>query len=603
MKTTSIPMGPSCAEQSEPIHDLRILRDVKVPMRDGVKLSVNIFLPDTEGRFPVVFERMPYGDSGRTAGEFYARRGYAFVMQDCRGRHDSDGEFYPFRDDTPDGLDSLDWICAQPWSNGRVGMFGPSYLGGVQWAVAGERHPALQAIVPNVIPCDFWKSGYWRNGAFSLALNALWTCLEIASRTSDLGMIPSYDLNKFFRHLPLRTLDSHAGRPCEFWQDFLEHSQYDDYWQRMNVIHGRFDQVAVPAYIMCGWYDYYPGESFDAFMGMRTQARGKAREQSRVIMGPWSHLISRSPELGEVDFGLHSLLDIDALALRWFDCLLKDMDTGVLDEPPVTLFVMGINEWRHENEWPLARTRFTDYYLHSSGAASTDPEDGCLRTDTPADQPPDHYVYDPEDPVPTVGGNHSICWADAFHVIQPGPFNQQSVEQRHDVLTYTTPPMETDMEVTGPIVLHLYAATDACDTDWTAKLVDVHPDQRAINLTEGNVRARFRESVHEPPQLLEPDKVYAYRIEIQPTSNVFLKGHRIRLEISSSNFPLWDRNPNTGHKQGQDAELRIARQTVYHGPQHPSRIVLPVIAEPDSLSESGKTIQEPDPGDPPEADA
>ena len=491
MSAAPLPMGLSAAAGSEPTYGVRILRDVKVAMRDGVHLSANVFLPDAQGRFPVIFQRMPYGASGRDPGEFYARRGYALVMQDCRGRHDSEGEFYPFRDDTPDGLDSLDWICAQPWSNGRVGMFGPSYLGGVQWALAGERHPALQAIVPNVIPCDFWKSGYWRNGAFSLALNALWTCLEIASRTSDLGLIPCYDLDKFFRHLPLRTLDSHAGRPCE-------HSQFDDYWKRMNVIQGRFDQVTSPAFIMCGWYDYYPGECFDAFNAMRRSARGDAGRRSRIIMGPWSHLISLAPTLGEVDYGVDSHLDINRLALRWFDSLLKDIDTGLLSEPPVMLFVMGINQWRHEHEWPLARTRYTDYYLYSTGRADRDMQDGRLSLDPPRDQPPDRYIYDPNDPVPTVGGNHSICWPDAFHVIQPGPFDQRAVEARPDVLTYTTPALEADTEVTGPIVLHLYAATDGPDTDWTAKLVDVHPDGRAINLTEGNLRARFRRSTSRP---------------------------------------------------------------------------------------------------------
>ena len=565
---------------SEPIHDVRILRDVKVPMRDGVRLSANVFLPRAEGRFPIIFQRMPYGENGGGLGPFYAQRGYAFVIQDCRGRYDSEGEFYPFRDDGPDGLDSLDWICAQPWSNGRVGMFGPSYLGGVQWAVAVEGHPALQAIVPNAIPCDFWKSGYWRNGAFSLALNALWTCLEISSRTSDLGLIPAYDLNAFFRHLPLRTLDSAAGRLCEFWQDFLAHAQYDDYWRRMSC-HDRFDRVSVPAFIMCGWYDYYAGESFDALRGLHTRASGRARALSRVIMGPWSHLISLSPTLGEVDFGEPSHLDINALALRWFDCLLKDMHTGILDEPPITIFVMGRNVWRQEQEWPLARTRFTNYHLHSQGAANTDPGEGRLGVDLPADEPPDHYVYDPADPVPTLGGNHSICWRDAFHVIQPGPFDQRSVERRDDVLTYTTPPLEAETEVTGPIILHLFAATDAPDTDWTAKLVDVHPDGRAINITEGVLRARFRQSIHEAPILLEPGTMYEYRIELQPTSNVFLKGHAIRLDITSSNFPLWDRNPNTGHPQGQDAELRVARQTVLHDRTHPSRLVLPVIPPTD----------------------
>ncbi len=550
-------------------------------MRDGVKLSANIFLPDAEGRFPVIFQRMPYGASGRNPGEFYAQRGYAFVIQDCRGRYDSEGEFYPFRDDGKDGYDSLNWICAQPWSNGRVGMFGPSYLGLVQWALAVEGHPALQAMVPNVMTCNFWKRGYWCNGAFSLALSALWTCLEVSSRTSDLGLIPSYDLNKFFRHLPLRTLDSYAGRPCEFWQDFLEHAQYDDYWKNISV-HEHFDKVVAPAYLMGGWYDYYAGEAFDAFRGMRDQATGEARARSRIIIGPWSHLISQSPQLGEVDFGAHSYLNINALALRWFDCLLKDMDTGILDEPPVTIFVMGINAWRHEDEWPLARTRFTDFFLHSRSVAKHDPSDGLLNEVLPRDEPPDRYVYDPENPVPTLGGNHSICWEEAFHVIQPGPFDQSSVEQRDDVLTYTTPLLETDMEVTGPVTLHLYAATDAPDTDWTAKLVDVYPDGRAINLTEGILRARFHKSIYAPPELIEPGKVYEYKIDLQPTSNVFRKGHRVRLEISSSNFPLWDRNPNTGHKQGYDDELRIAHQTIFHTSEYPSRIVLPVIPTPES---------------------
>jgi putative CocE/NonD family hydrolase len=215
----------------------------------------------------------------------------------------------------------------------------------------------------------------------------------------------------------------------------------------------------------------------------------------------------------------------------------------------------------------------------------------------PKDEPPDRYVYDPDDPVPTLGGNHSICWGDAFHVIQPGPFDQRAVEQRPDVLTYTTPPMEADAEVTGPIVLHLYAATDACDTDWTAKVVDVHPDGRAINLTEGNLRARFRKSIYEPPELVEPGKVYAYKIEIQPTSNVFLKGHRIRLEVSSSNFPLWDRNPNTGHTHGQDDELRVARQTVFHSAECPSRLVLPIIPPSAGVNGTGDVIEPEGAGD------
>ncbi len=562
---------------SKAVYGYRILRDVGITMRDGVRLSANIFLPGAEGKFPVIFQRMPYGHSGNGIGEFYAQRGYAYLIQDCRGRYDSAGEFYPFRDDGRDGYDSLDWICAQPWSNGRVGMFGPSYLGAVQWLLAIEKHPALQAIVPNVIPGDFWRNGYWKSGTFSLALNSLWLCLEISGRTSDLNMIPAYDLNAFFRHLPLMTLDEKAGRPCQFWKDFLKNNRYGKYWESLGI-HHRYEQIQVPTFIMGGWFDYYPGEAFRSFNGLRKNSRDeKLKKRRKIIIGPWQHLISNSTKLGEIDFGAESLLDINNLALRWFDCLLKDINTGILDEPPVAIFVMGINKWRQENEWPLARTRYVDYYLHSGGAAGTDGHDGVLSIEPPGEEIPDEYIYDPENPVPTIGGNHSICWPAAYHVIAPGPFDQRKVEIRNDVLVYTSDPLAEDLEVTGLIQLALYAASDAQDTDWTAKLVDVYPDGRAMNLSEGVIRAKFRESIYAEPKLLEPGRIYEYEIEMQPTSNVFLKGHRIRLDISSSNFPLWDRNLNTGHETGMDAEMRIARQTIYHSRKYPSRLRLPVI--------------------------
>jgi len=566
-------------QRSEAIYEYRILRDVGVTMRDGIRLSANIFLPKAEGRFPVIFQRMPYGMSGNGCGQFYAQRGYAYVIQDCRGRYDSEGEFYPFQDDGRDGYDSLDWICAQSWSNGRVGMFGPSYLGAVQWLLAVEKHPALQAIVPNVIPGDFWRNGYWKSGAFSLALNSLWLCMEISGRTSDLNLIPAYDLNAFFRHLPLMTLDEEAGRPCQFWKDFLKNNRYGEYWKSFGI-HHRYEQIEVPSFIMGGWYDYYPGEAFRCFNGLiENSVDEELKKRRKVIIGPWQHLISRSTQLGEIDFGKESCLDIDSLALRWFDCLLKDMNTGILEEPPVSIFVMGINKWRHEKEWPLARTKYVDYYLHSNGSAGTDENDGILGVEQ-SEGAPDKYIYDPNDPVPTLGGNNSICYGDAHHIIAPGPFDQQKVEARNDVLVYTSSPIKEDLEVTGPIQLTLYTATDAPDTDWTAKLVDVFPDGRAINLSEGIIRAKFRESIYEEPKLLEPNKIYEYNIEMQPTSNVFLKGHRIRLDVTSSNFPLWDRNLNTGHETGVDAEMRIAHQTVYHSQKYPSHITLPVIPGP-----------------------
>ena len=550
---------------------MRIERDMRVPMRDGVHLSANVFRPSGGGRFPVVLQRMPYGASGYPECEFWVRRGYAFMSQDCRGRYDSEGTFYPFLQDAEDGYDTLTWIAKQDWCDGTIGMYGLSYWGAVQWLVAPLRHPNLKAISPSVICGDYWKRSYWCDGAFSLALSALWLCLEVSARTSDLNLIPAYDLKDFFLHLPLIDLDEHAGRRSRFWRDYLTHSEDSEFWRRISVRH-RHESIDTPAFLMGGWYDYYAGEAFTDFVGLR--ALGK---KAKILMGPWSHIISCSTGVGELDFGPHSMIEVREPLWRWYEELLRGRKNGILDEPPVTIFVMGINQWRDENEWPLARTRFTPYYLHSRGAAHEGTQGGSLSTTMPGIEPPDQYRYDPNDPVWTLGGNHSICWGEAYHVIQPGPFDQRTVEERADVLAYTSAVLEEDVEVTGPVTVVLYAATSARDTDFVARLVDVHPDGRAMNITEGIIRARFRESVHRPPKLLEPGAVYEFRIELQPTSNVFRKGHCLRLDITSSCFPLWDRNPNTGHAQGMDAELRVADQTVYHNAAHPSHILMPVI--------------------------
>ena len=551
--------------------NMRILRDLRIPMRDGVQLSANLFRPAGNGRFPVILQRVPYGVSGYPECDFWVKRGYAFMEQDCRGRFDSEGTFYPFVDDAKDGYDTLTWISQQEWSDGTIGMYGLSYWGSVQWLVAPLQHPNLKAISPSVICGDYWKRSYWCDGAFSLALSSLWLCLEVSARSSDLNLIPAYDLKDFFLHLPLIDLDEHAGRRSQFWRDYLTHSQDDAFWKRISI-RDKYDSIDIPVFIMGGWYDYYAGEGFTNFVNLK--AAGK---KAKIIMGPWSHMISSSTGVGELDFGAHSKIELRELLWRWYEELLQGKKNGILDEPPVTIFVMGTNEWRHENEWPLARTKFTPYYLHSNGDARSNTEGGSLSLTPPGHEPPDLFRYDPANPVWTLGGNHSICWPEAYHVIQPGPFDQRKVEEREDVLVYTSPALEADVEVTGPVSVVLHAASSAPDTDFVARLVDVYPDGRAINITEGVIRARFRESVHQPPKLMQPGITYEFRIELQPTSNVFKKGHRIRLDVTSSCFPLWDRNPNTGHPQGMDAELRVADQTVCHDAAHLSHILLPII--------------------------
>ena len=323
---------------------------------------------------------------------------------------------------------------------------------------------------------------------------------------------------------------------------------------------------------MAGWFDAYTGGALINFNGMVLQGRTpETRRGQKIIIGPWSHNLSASTKLGELDFGPQSMVDLRALELRWFDYCLKGMDNGIMDEPPIQLFVMGENVWRDEHEWPLARTQLSSYYLHSQGGAGRLVSDGSLTTEPPGDEPVDRYVYDPENPVPTWGGT--------FHdpaVVKIGPWDQRPIEAREDVLVYTGPVLEKDVEVTGTVVAKLYVASSAPDTDFTARLIDLYPDGRAMYVCEGVIRTRFRES-DEHPTLMEPGQVYELTIELEVTSNLFKQGHRIRLDITSSNYPRNDRNPNTGHPFGMDAEMRVAQQTIHHTAQHPSHLVLPII--------------------------
>ncbi|MHC4852943.1 MAG: CocE/NonD family hydrolase, partial [Planctomycetota bacterium] len=358
---------------------------------------------------------------------------------------------------------------------------------------------------------------------------------------------------------------------ADLWKDYIRHSTYDEYWQaigmRSDGADGKYRKVTIPVYLMGGWYDYYPGTAFAGFQRLREAG---ATDEIRIVINPSDHL---NRVVGDRRFGRAARKDEIALAVRWLDHVLKGIDNGIQDEPPIRIFVMGVNKWRGEREWPLARTKFTKYYFRSQDGART----GVLDTTPPGDEPPTQYTYDPEDPVPTLGGNHSFSDLNIIDLIRAGAVDQRPNESRSDVLVFSTEPLTEDTEVTGPVSVTLYAASTARDTDFTAKLIDVHPDGTAYNLTEGILRARFRESIWEPPRLLEPGKVYEYCLELLPTSNVFKKGHRIRVHLTSSNFPLWDRNPNTGNPQGLDAELRTAQQTIHHDSKRPSHILLPII--------------------------
>jgi len=567
-------------------------KNIEVPMRDGTILRADLYRPDSQEKLPVLLNRTPYNKAmpmvfAMTLDAMRAAEaGYNVMVQDCRGRFASDGVFDCFTIEARDGYDTIEWAARQPWSNGKVGTYGASYMGATQWLAATESPPSLKAMVPSITASDYHNGWTYQGGAFSLFFNVSWTMAALAppsllrdrAKSPELGAELGRTLGAIdtmleaMKHMPLREFPMfRMGAPYFF--DWLAHPSYDDYWRRI-CIEEHHPKINVPALNIGGWYDVFQGGTVRNFLGMRSRGGSEsARAGQRLIVGPWSHAVPFQNLVGGVDFGYQTSAisaDIDGLQLRFFDRHLKGI--GDSDLAPVRIFVMGINRWREEKEWPIPGTEFRRYYLHSRGRANSMYGDGALSTQPPGAESPDHFLYNPNDPAPTVGGP-LCCYAGA---LQGGAFDQSPVEHRADVLVYSTEPLAEDIEVTGPIVVTLFAASSALDTDFTAKLVDVGPCGMARNLTDGIIRARFRESQSEQ-KLLSPGKVTQFTIDLWNTANVFKAGHRIRLEISSSNFPRFDRNPNTGNELFTDSEMRPAMQTVMHDRAYPSHITLPIV--------------------------
>lgn len=567
---------------SEPIHEVRFIYDLRAPMRDGARLSTDLYLPAGGGSFPAILLRTPYEstrDQHVDWAVWWARRGYAAVVQDCRGKFESEGAFYAYRDEGPDGQDTLHWLAAQPWCDGKIGMSGRSYGGIVQWQAATAGPSPLTAMAPQVIMGDYFGEYHRVGGALQWALTAL-AAVTFASAVAltQRGCAQIFGNQRFYRHLPLITADEALiGRPIPYFRDWLAHSCYDDYWAALDT-HRALDRVSVPVCQQGAWYDPYTEAMFRLFNGARERGGPGARQNQQIYIVPWTHHIPEGSRLGDLDFGPGAYVDLNQADLRWFDHWLKGEDTGLLDEPPIKIFVMGRNVWRHEHEWPLARTAFTPYYLHSGGRANTLYGDGALSPEPPGAEPADRFSYDPDDPAPTLGGNHSLWTLIKFAAdpVYPGPIDQRPIERRDDVLCYTSAPLDQDLEVTGPVELILYAATSARDTDFTAKLVDVHPTGHAIHIAEGIIRCRHRSGL-DRVDLPEPGEVARYRIALASTSNLFRRGHRIRLEVSSSNFPRFDRNLNTGEDLATGTRMAVAHQTVLHSGAYPSHLVLPLV--------------------------
>jgi len=542
--------------------------DIAVPMRDGVRLSANVFRPEPPGRYPTILVRTPYGKGAGISPNYapFVARGYAVVVQDVRGRYASEGLFRPLEEEPADGDDTLNWIARQPWSDGKIGMLGGSYLGIVQWKVAALNNPHLKAIFPSVSGCDDYRDRFYSpGGAMKLGQRLLWM--------SENMRAPRFhpDFGKFVLHLPLRTADVAAtGQTSSMFQEAVRHPAYDAFWKSISV-REQLDKIRVPVFSVGGWFDNFVESDLDAYERLR-----KNSGVDRILIGPWPH--NKEAKLDGVDFGTDSHVALNGIQMQWFDQFLKGKDTPLLSQLPVRVFVMGANRWRDAREWPLP-ARQERFYLASRGHANTRAGDGSLRRRAPADEAAqagavDRFVFDPQDPVPTVGGA-ACCNPKVFPW---GPKDQRAVEQRRDVLVYTTAPLRKDVEVVGPVRVVLYAVTSARDTDFTAKLVDVFPDGRARNLTDGILRLRYRKSL-EKPELARPGEICKLTIDAGVTGNVFQKGHRIRMEISSSNFPRFDRNPNTGEPVADATELRKAAQTIYHDARRPSYLLLPVLED------------------------
>lgn len=569
---------------------LTVEKNLRVAMRDGVQLATDVYRPAGDGQHPVVMLRLPYNKEQPAllflAGDILrvAQAGYAVVVQDCRGTWASDGEFNPYFQEAEDGADAIAWAAAQPWSSGVVGMMGASYYGATQWLAATQAPPALKAIAPFITTDQYHEKWTYQGGAFQLGFILQWASAtfgvaEAVRRVGRGSAAPALigeaiaaadNVAAHYLQLPLGGLTTLA-KLTPYVADWLAHPDYDDYW-RAAAPREHYAKITTPALNFGGWYDLFLGGTLANYTAM------KSRTRQRLVIGPWVHGYNGGV-YPERNFGLMAhdgVADVTAMQIRWFDHYLKGLDNGVEHDAPVRIFVMGPDAWRDEADWPLPDTDWQCWYLHRDGSASSPADAGLLAPLPPPDEPVDSFVYDPRNPVPTAGG--ATFLPGLFVAANAGPRDQRDVESRPDVLCYTSAVLEDLLEVTGPVRLVLYVSSSARDTDFTGKLVDVAPDGRAITLTDGILRCRYRESL-ERQKLMSPGEVYRIEVDLVATSNVFFAGHRIRLEVSSSNFPRFDRNSNTGGVlAGESVEDFIcATNCVWHDSVHASHLVLPVI--------------------------
>ncbi len=563
-------------------YQVTIERGVAVKMRDGVNLRADIYRPKADGQFAVLLQRTPYDK--RNAGDFAfeaASQGFVAIVQDVRGRYSSEGEWYTFKHESDDGYDTVEWAAALPYSNGKVGMWGGSYVGATQMLAAIAHPPHLAGICPVVTASNYHDNWTYQGGAFEQWFDQSWTSglaqdtlnRAVGKNTNAMLGVAKLPLNSYplFNFSDTSNVPLGASALAPYFLDWLAHPSYDDYWKQISI-EEHYADIKVPALHIAAWYDIFQGGSLRNYMGIKARGGSDAARHGQHLLVTIGGHAGGGRKIGDVDFGPAAAeYEENDLTLKWYQYLFQGVQNEFAGKA-VKVFVMGANQWREEDDWPLARAQSTKYFLHSAKGASSLRGDGNLSAAAPRSEPADHFVYDPANPAPTIGG--PLC-CDGWH--QPaGPRDQRAVEARDDVLVYSTPPFAQDTEVTGPVSLELFAQSSAVDTDFEAKLVDVGPDGFAQNLTEGIIRARYRNS-QEKPELMNPGQIYKFVIDLWSTSDVFMKGHALRLEISSSNFPRFDRNLNTGETQAAAQRYVSATNTVYHDAEHPSALILPIV--------------------------
>ncbi|MFH0982230.1 MAG: CocE/NonD family hydrolase [Planctomycetota bacterium] len=572
-------------------YEVTLEHGLGIPMRDGVALATDLYRPSGDGRFPVILARTPYQkEMAELQARYFARRGYVFAVQDCRGRFSSPGTWEPFVNEPEDGYDAIEWLAVQPWSTGKVGMIGASYQGWVQWWAASRRPPHLVTIIPSVSPSDPYFNIPYDHGVFFLSGAIWWADILESEATADLSgaafsRIEEKDYHKLLRSLPVVDLDKAVlGKENLYWRQWIAHPTNDAYWERASFLE-RLQDVNIPVFHQSGWFD---GDGIGTKLNyLRMASHGHPYQ--KLVLGPWGHTPVAQRRYGDRDFGPEAIVDLQEAYLRWFDHWLKSIDNGIANDPLVSVFVMGSNRWLHSSSYPIPGTRSEKWYLSSGGRANTSRGDGWLVKELPAAEvPPDRYTYDPADPTPDPlfydepddqdeSGEKRVRAAEEKKKARDA-YHAEVTQSRRDILVYESARFREPYTFAGPISAVLFAASSARDTDWFVRLVEVDAEGKLFALVGGKLRARYRNSMT-TPERLEPGKVYEYHLDLWQTGITIPPGHRLRVEIASAAFPSFSRNLNTGGHNETDTDYVAAQQTVYHDAEHPSHVLLPALPD------------------------